>query len=277
MQSASSYFLLSLLLVMIGCKKESLPTNKKRILHIAHTRSSVDGIVNNKIRAVDYAAFDVLCLGGDIDGHTTADERIIALWDELFSFSEPTTLWTLGNHDIDNRELVEKFTKRPTFYTWNYESITFLVLDDQLDRTNIIGNQLALVENLADTIQETDHLIVLTHNLLWMYGNEILEPLVDEISNAPIGNCLFCIKPNNFYEAVYPQLLKVKEKGINVLCIAGDLGVKTNEFEYLTPEGIHFLASGVDIEQNIDNQALVLELAIDDATVDWRFHSLSDL
>ena len=89
MQSIPSYFLLTLLLIMVSCKKEILPDNKKRILHIAHTRSSADGIVNDKIRAVDYTAFDVLCLGGDIDGHTTANESIIALWDELFSFSKP--------------------------------------------------------------------------------------------------------------------------------------------------------------------------------------------
>jgi hypothetical protein len=40
----------------------------------------------------------------------------------------------------------------------------------------------------------------------------------------------------------------IREKGVNVLCIAGNIGFKAKKFEYLTPEGVHFLTSGIDFE-----------------------------
>jgi len=278
MELLEKYGVICLLLLLVGCKEtiiiEEDKTNK--IIHIAHTRGRADGFIEEAIRKVDFEAYSVLCLGGDIDGFTSESETTMQVWDELFSFGKASTLWTLGNHDIDNRALVEQYTQRPSFYNWNYKAINFLVLDDQLDRSNIIGEQLNLVETVADTIAAADYLIVLTHNLLWMYDHPILEPMIDSVSNGGVGNCSFCIKPNNFYPDIYPQLLKVKAKGIEVYCIAGDLGLKTKEFAFTTEEGIHFLASGIDFGQE-GNKALILELTETPTGLVWYFEDLENL
>lgn len=278
MELLEKYGVICLLLLLVGCKQTALVEEDEtnRMLHIAHTRGRADNFIEREIRDIDYEAYEVLCLGGDIDGFTSQSETTMQVWDDLFSFSKESTLWTLGNHDIDDRVLVEKFTQRPSFYTWNFKSINFLVLDDQLERSNIIGAQLDLVNTVTDTLQAADYLIVLTHNLLWMYDHPILEPMIDSISNGRLGNCSFCIKPNNFYQDIYPQLLKVKAKGIEVYCIAGDLGLKAKEFAYTTDEGIHFLASGIDFGQE-GNKGLMLELREAPADLIWYFEDLENL
>ncbi len=278
MKIVKKHNFLCFLIFLIGCTKETQIPEKKvnQILHIAHTRGSVDGMIEKEIRDIDFKAYDVLCLGGDIDGFTSQSEATMQTWNNLFSFGDTTTLWTLGNHDIDDRALIEKYTKRPSFYTWNYKTITFLVLDDQLDRSNILEPQLDLVKGVVDTLQSANHLVVLTHNLLWMYNHPVLESQIEEIPNGGLGNCSFCIKPNNFYEDIYPQLLKAKAKGIEVYCIAGDLGLKAKEFEFTTNEGIHFLASGVDFGQD-GNKALILELAEESTDLVWYFEDLDNL
>ena len=58
-----------------------------------------------------------------------------------------------------------------------------------------------------------------------------------------------CINPNNFYEDVYPLLVKVRHRGIEVICIGGDIGAKANEFEYITSDTIYFLASGISYQK----------------------------
>ncbi len=282
MKLFNQYFSLCGLFLLIACVESvEIPETEtvdkaNKIVHLAHTRGRADGFIEKEIRDTDFSAYGVLCLGGDIDGYTTAEERTMQVWDNLFSFGKESTLWTLGNHDVDNRALVEKYTKRPTFYQWQYKSLTFLVLDDQLDNGQIIGPQLALIENVADTLENTSYLIVLTHNLLWMYNHPILESMIDEVSNGHVGNCSYCIKPNNFYTDIYPQLLKVKDKGIEVFCIAGDLGFKAKTFDYTTAEGIHFLASGIDFGQE-GNKGLILELSENPTDLVWYFEDLEKL
>lgn len=278
MELLEKYGIICLLLLLVGCQEAAIVEESEvnKILHIAHTRGRADNFIEKEIRDIDYEGYDVLCLGGDIDGYTSESEMTMQVWDELFSFGKETTLWTLGNHDIDNRALVEKYTQRPSYYTWNYKSINFLVLDDQLERSNIIGDQLKLVETVADTITSADYLIVLTHNLLWMYDHPILEPMIDSVSNGRLGTCSFCIKPNNFYPDIYPELLKVKAKGIEVYCIAGDLGLRAKEFAFTTEEGIHFLASGIDFSQE-GNKGLILELTDTPTDLVWYFEDLENL
>ena len=278
MKFKNIYFLSFALLVLIGCKKDALEeaTSYQKILHIAHTRSNVEGEISEKLSKIEYEAFDVLCLGGDIDLHTSKDEATIQAWDNLFHFNKENTLWALGNHDITDRALIKKYTNRPSYYLWNYESLNFLVLDDQINNSSIIGNQLELLKTIADTINKASHLIVLTHRLLWIPQNTDLEPLIDSIPNGGSGNCGFCTKPNNFYQDVYPLLLKIKNKGIDIVCIAGDLGIKVNQFDYQTKEGVYFLASGLNVHAD-DNKVLLMEYSIKEKALNWWFEKLDNL
>lgn len=270
--------LFSVLFLFFGCK-ENLPTplpevKFKKYLHISHTRGSEAGEIDERLRNRDYSEYEMLWLGGDMDQNIVENESIIQSWDELFDFSNPNTLWTLGNHDYYySLPLVQSYTQRPTYYSYSKDDFTFLVLDTQKNASHIIEEQLELVKNVTDTLSESKYLVVLTHKMAWLYGNPEIEELINSIPNGGPGDCLFCTNPNNFNEEVYPELLKVKERGIEVFCIAGDLGIRANEFEYITEEGIYLMASGLNFYQN-QNKVLVFKVNQETQELSWGYENL---
>ena len=107
-----------------------------------------------------------------------------------------------------------------------------------------------------------------------MPGHPDLEPIINDIANGNFGNCLYCTNPNNFYQDVYPLLVDAKDKGVAVICLAGDIGVKIDQFEYLTSDGIYFLASGID-DLRTDNKLLIFEgNEEENYLLRWRFEAL---
>ncbi|MDA9274887.1 hypothetical protein N9P59_00155, partial [Crocinitomicaceae bacterium] len=134
-----------------------------------------------------------------------------------------------------------------------------------------------MFNNVVDTIQESSHLIVLTHKLIWMYGNNNLEPLVPEISNGQLGNNSWNIFPNNFYNDLYWKLLDLQNAGIQVICIGGDIGINSAVFEHRFDSGIQFLASGVYYNNVQSKKALVFEHTKSKGLLTWEYVNIEDL
>jgi len=265
-----------------GCSNQTvdegeLPVESFTVLHIGHTRSDVKGKIPELLNGINYDKYAQLCHGGDVDINTSSADSIIAKWNALFHFDLATTHLSLGNHDTANRDLISQYTQRPSFYAHASKGITYLVLDTQLDSSRITGEQLELVNAVCDTISESGALIVLTHKLLWMVDNGVLQPTINDVVNYIFGNCNSCTQPNNFYADVYPRLVEVHNQGISVICIAGDIGDNSKEFQHQTDEGIHLLASGIDWKDSIGNKVLLLEYTPSTKQVIWEFEDLENL
>lgn len=273
------FLLLFSFLTLFGCKKPEIETplpTVEKILHISHTRDNTLGVIHPKLLDIPLANYKMHLLGGDIDVFTSTDTEIMQKWDNLFDFSAPTTLWSLGNHDVTNRDIIEDFTERPSYYTYTAYDITFLVLDTQLNSSKIKNEQLELVQSVTDTISESKNLIVLTHKLIWLQGNDEVESFLETIPNGGPGDCGYCTNPNNFYEDVYPLLVDVQNRGVKVWCLAGDLGQKVSEFQYTMPEGIQLIASGLNITQE-ENKVLEFERVVGEEDWTWRYRNIEDL
>ena len=251
-------------------------TSIKNYLHISHTRTNSNPNIDSVAEKIDYTKFDMVWLGGDLAKNTSNNDQIMAHIDSIFDFGNANTLWSLGNHDYPNLNRIQSFTNRPPFYSYYKNGITFIVLDTQDSLSNIIGAQKVLFDSVVDTIQESSHLIILHHKLIWMYNNDELELLEPTVPNGGFGDCFFCINPNNFYTDIYPKLEEVKQKGIEVICIGGDIGVKANEFEYISPEGIYFLASGI-YSGLTENKALLFHHDQAKKQLTWEYKLISEL
>jgi len=142
--------------------------------------------------------------------------------------------------------------------------------------SNITGEQLQLIQAVCDTIQYSKYLILLHHKLIWMYGNLDLESSINSIANGEFGDCFYCTNANNFYSDVYPLLLNVRERNIGIICIAGDIGNKVKQFEYITPDSIFFIASGIKAG-DADNKVLIMENNLISGKLSWEFISLQSL
>jgi len=218
----------------------------------------------------------MLWLGGDLAYLTSADDETMTRVDSIYGIANPNTLWALGNHDYTDLNRIEKFTNRPAYYSTNQNGITLVVLDTQDSLSNIVGAQKDLLLEVLDSIEESSHLIILHHKLIWMYDNDDLEPQITSVSNGDFGTCIYCLNPNNFNSEIYPELVKVKERGVEVICIGGDIGKYTNKFEYLTSEGIYFLASGINSGEE-NNKALTFYHDLITKSLTWNFKLLTEL
>jgi len=263
-------------MLFISCRKDDVILRDKVYMHISHTRTNSNPNMDSTVENLDFSKFDMLLLGGDLAYLTSEDDATIAHVDSIFDLSNPSTLWSLGNHDYSDLNRVQSFTNRPSYYAYYQDKITYIVLDTQDSLSNIVGDQLDFYNSVVDTIQESSHLIVLHHKLIWMYGDSYLEPQIPSVSNTILDNCFYCINPNNFYQDVYPKLVEVKERGVEVICVGGDLGYNSKDFEYTTADEIHFLASGIS-EGSGENRALIFHHDVQNEQLNWTFNLISQM
>lgn len=268
------------LILLFGSCKNPIPKENpetiQRYLHIAHTRTNTNPTIDSTVEKVDFSKYNMLWLGGDLAKSSSIDDSSMAYLESIFNVKSETTLWSLGNHDYSSLERVKRFTKRPAYYAYQKNGLSMVVLDTQDSLSNLVGAQKELLFDILDTIKESSHLILLHHKLIWMSGNASLEPEANSISNGGLGDCFHCINLNNFYTEIYPALVKVRERGVEVVCIGGDIGFKQNEFEHETAEGIYFLASGIDSEKE-SNKALLFEHDLTNRSLDWSFQAIENL
>ena len=272
--------ILFVVFAFMACKSHTkeLETNPqlKKYLHLSHTRTNSNPKLDSLAEQLNFESYDMLWLGGDLAQLTSADDTTMKHVDSIFNLSNQSTLWSLGNHDYTDLERIKCYTKRPPYYTVYQNGMTLVVLDTQDSLSNIIGKQRDFLFGVLDTLEKSSHLIILHHKLIWLYDCTALEDRVSSVSNAGFGDCFYCVNPNNFNSEVYPKLVELKQSGVEVICIGGDIGFQTKEFEYETAEGIHLLASGIHAGER-GNKALVFSHDLNNQELAWEFVRLEEL
>lgn len=245
------FFVCLCLIVFNSCRHdnslEKAPKEEFDFLFLSHTyvRGGTHMDIDPLIKEIDFNDYDLLMLGGDLLEHTTQYADTFEWVNSIFKLDQPKTLWALGNHDYDNVQSIRDKIGGPQYFAKYFKGITFLVLDTQDSLSNFRADQLELIKNVTDTILESSHLIVLMHKLVWMVDGGLLETMVDSVCNGGLGTCFYCNNPNNFYSDVYPRLVAVKNRGIGVLCLGGDIGLSVQKYEHVSNEGIRFAATGL--------------------------------
>jgi hypothetical protein len=257
-------------LILVSCSKDKVPDILENIVHVSHSRLTDNSEINAKATSIDYSKFDLTILGGDMAYLSSYDIQTMSFLDNIFDLSANTTLWTLGNHDYSDTSLVRDYTDRNNFYSYHQNGITYLVLDTQMDTCNIVNAQLELVQSVTDTISASSHLMVLTHKLIWMVNHPTLHDQIPFISNGHYEPYSYSLHDNNFYQDIYPKLIDVRNRGIEVICLAGDLGLFANEFEFTTQDDIHYIASGLN-DASTSDRYLILEHNITQRTLSWHY------
>lgn len=250
-------------------------------LAIGHTRQAESKNKNPRkvieaVEKIPFEKYDAILLGGDLVLESSKDTAQLNYLNEVFDLQSPNTMWAMGNHDYrDHPELVSSVTGRPTYFTHKKGAVTFLVVDTQLDSCNIRDEQLVLFDNTISNLSQGDQLIILHHKLIWMREHPILATKANDITNGMTGSCFFCLMKNNFYQDIYPELVKLEQKGIDVILVAGDIGSKVNQFEFKTKEGIVFLATGLE-DGKPNNQVLIFNYQ-KGKPLTWQFKSIETL
>lgn len=222
--------------------------------------------VDPRIEKLNLDLYDQIWLGGDICGHTTENKKTLNYLDSILNVSSSNVQWTLGNHDVmhGNIEWIEKTTGRKSYYTHQIEDLCILVLNTNLffvypdvpPKRNCEEKeaQLSFVNQVLDTISVSSHLIILHH--FGMFNELQLEKQNTTIKAFNINPDTIKINCNphiNLTDWLYPQLVKIQNKGIQVITIGGDMGMASKSHEYKTSDGIIILGAGLNGSLNTAN------------------------
>ncbi len=293
-------FFIFLVLSCMSC--HTPPTEPEEYLFIGH---GYDWLVENRVDPrlpyLPLNTYSGIWLGGDICARSSKQAGTIQYLDSLFDLASTTTHWTLGNHDLleGDISLITRHTRRPDYYLSYHQGICIAVLN-----TNLFWHQnwappqkdcerkqaqMEWLKQLTDTIKEASHLLLLHHHSLFNElkvndKNEFIDP--GNVSGRPIRST--CDSISDLTAELYPRLVAVKERGVSVIAISGDYGMKAKEFSFTTPEGIQLLGSGINnsldmayppdyVENFNPDSVLIFQHWPDENRLEWQFERLTDL
>lgn len=297
--------LLLLLFVFMGlmaCNKNrdriQLPVEQKpQYLFLGHIYNK-ENRIDPRLEQINYAAYKGVWLGGDLCSETTKERATLDYLDDIFDLESEDTHWAVGNHDVRNGNLqwITEATGRDLFYTQQKDGITIAVLDTNMG--HVPGRnatcvereeQSAFIQNLVDTLQNTSHLVLLMHWVIW---GEV-DPTIPcrELSNNCLPTFQFICEEGSsrFPPFLYDKLIALEERGIEVIVLSGDGGIFTKGFHRETPEGIDFLISGIFSTLDRNNPPTSVEVNLNPDSVlifnhdtlaqrlTWEFVALDDL
>jgi len=245
------------------------------------------GLVDDRVRELDFKAFDLLLLGGDLAPATSRDQDTLELLDRIFDLRSPDTLWTLGNHDYHDAARVRAFTGHRSFYRRDLGGIRFIILDTQLTDGSVRGEQFAFLKESLESCRpdEFRHVVILTHKLIWLWGSADEPGLKSwsdakagswSIANWKFGDCGGCTPRTDFHKTVYPLLAGARRSGLGVYLISGDLGLRARGSAYETREGVLLVGSGIR-EGDPGAEALLITDAPGETKLRLDFVKLDDL
>ncbi len=245
------------IILLAHCAKDSLqpvPKDWRCYLFLGHTYSwQHTDKVDPRVERLNLDSFSEIWLGGDITAHTTEHFSTIQYLEDLFDLDSPNTHWALGNHDTryGNVEWITQATGRNTYYAHYQNGITRLVLDYQQGHSQLYQDtcermeaQLEYIQSVTDTISHSSHLIVMMHMVVW--GNVESGMNTAASANAESSWIPWDCTGSKFKHAIYPHLLEVQKRGIDVMVISGDGGQKAKQYAYTTEEGMQFFISGIN-------------------------------
>lgn len=243
------------IVVFINSCSGVLDSPNTHLIYLSHTRLEANDSVYKPVYNIDFSKFDMTLLGGDLAANSFANETVTRHLDDTFDFKNPSTLWSIGNHDETTLDRWERATLKKKYNATSIHDITVIVLNSQDSLSSIVGSQKEFLFNTLDSLH-TNTIILMTHKLIFMNDHPVMDAMINTSCNAGKGDCFYCHNENNFQDVIYPKLLELKNKGVQVIWVGGDLGYKKSQFEYVDKNGITFLGNGVWYPEE-GNKALI--------------------
>ncbi len=189
-------------------------------------------------------------------------------WDEVDADIDSLGLpvyFAVGNHSANNRQLIRD-RYGDTYFSFTYDNDLFIILDPNIDKWNISGEQLDFLKTtLAENSENVDNIFVFFHQLLWWKKDNKYAHLRPNSFDGRADSI-------NFWSEVEPLFSKLKNQ---VGMFAGDVGAAdwSDDFMYDRYGNITLIASGMG-EGKGDN--FVVANVHSDKSVTYELICLSD-
>ena len=279
MHPISKALLFVWLLVSAGT---SFAQDSMQYLFIGHCyqNGTAGNKVDYRLEDLDVSGYKGVWLGGDVCSEAMLEYSTVQYIDSLFNLGNPETHWALGNHDArdGNWEWYKEFTNHETYYAYSSNGITRIVLNTNILPVDCesLNSQYNVISDVCDTISKSKSLILIMHHGIWRNVPGLPPPPVYAQSDLVYWNANCDSVDTPFYKVIYPKLLEVKNKGVEVICILGDMGAGPKKFDMISDDGIHFLGCGLYHNEPDDN-VLVFTQHLNDENLTWEFVNLDSL
>lgn len=241
--------------------------------------------VDERLERFDFSEYEGIWLGGDVCSEALLEYTTLEYIDGLFNLKAPNTHWTFGNHDARNGNWnwYEELSGKKTYYTSFYKGISYMVLNTNLTPYDCekLNDQYRIIVELCDTIQKSSHLILIMHHGLWENVPGLPSPYQYAQSNLKYYNFNCNDNESTFVNEIYPRLIEVKQRGIEVICILGDMG--SQRIDTVSTDGIHFMGTGlnrskfqdpVERENSPHDWFIEFKHVPESRWLGWKFHDL---
>ncbi len=236
--------------------------------------------VDSRLEAIDFSIYEGVWLGGDLCISTLIEYETLYYLDDRFKLINPETHWALGNHDYrhGNVEWYEDFVSRESFYAYSSNGITRIVMNTNLVPTQCdqINRQYKIIKDVCDTISESKHLFLIMHHGLFRGVPGVPPPSIVGHSDLIYWNSNCYDVNSTFVNSIYPMLLEVKKRGIEVYYLFGDMGAQMKKFDVFSEDSIRFLGCGL-FYGDPNDEVMILKLNKNSNNLDIQFHNLDSL
>ena len=288
MYTFHSFYKFSIVLIIfaITLTSKGQENDTLNYIFLGHIKKEVNGIndIDVRVYGIDFSFFDRIWLGGDITNESNQDYSTLQYIDSIFDVSNPSNHWAFGNHDLRNynTDWLKEITNKDTYYAYFENGITTMVINYSIPPTDCesLNEQFEMIQNVCDTIEASSHLILISHNCVWQNVPGLPTPGVYAHANLRywLSNCVD--KPADYLSTIYPMLLQVKDKNIEVINILGDTGDYNKGSTMMSSDGIYFIASGIKAstqELRGPDKVLIFNHHPESNYLDWQFHNLDSL
>ena len=299
------FFFVLLLLGITACQSSPATTEQptpQQFIFLGHPYDWLtEDRIDPRLELLDFSQYQGVWLGGDVCARTSKSPATLVYLDSLFDLKSEQTHWTWGNHDLleGDASLLLAATGRPSYYTHWEDGLQLIVLNTNLFWHHPWGPaqedcaakaaQMDWLKGVLDTVEAASHLVLLHHHGLF---NELkVNPsgdtlLLDNVRGIPVRPD--CRIDGDFTAEIYPRLKAIRERGISVVSISGDVGMVSKGYAITTPDSIHLLGSGIN--NSLDKQyppdyvknfqpdsILLIEYIPQVPALSWEFVHLSTL
>ena len=245
--------------------------------------------VDPRLKKIKMSDYDGIWLGGDVCSETGLNPKTLDKLDRLFDLKNPNSHFVLGNHDYrnGNHELFYHATGRPQFYTSSFKNMVVSVLNTNLNSSDCenLNDQFKMLEQVTDTLSKASHYVILMHHQIFPQFDGMKGFKSNGICDYYSMNCHDA--SSSFENAVYPKLVELENRGVDVLVVVGDSGWHKGS-EAVTNAGVDFIASGINNSyRKKDKKTLLKDIAPDkvlhfsldpkERALSWEFVELNEL
>ena len=252
----------------------------------AYNRAAMDNTIDPRLTKIDFNQYDGIWWGGDVTVSPNLKSSQLTYLAEVARMDDPNTLWAYGNHEYNPQaaDLAAEKLGKARFTFWQKDKLGVFVFNSAFARADCENknDQLNAFREVVANSTELSQFVFLSHHVIW--SDIVPDAEVREVANSiRPGQLLGCSFETTFEDVIQPRLHNMVEQGIQVVCLAGDAGIRTKKNAAWKDEmGVEYVLCGIgDSKEHPSASSFesdeLITISSSQSGISWELNSLDSL